>query len=218
MARRPGSRRRKPWSLAWPIGSSSRSDGRALRPLRFRNTPPQLAALVATPSPQEDDMSDPKKASPRKPGLDESATAQAETSADDTAAARQAWPAAVADAEPAATAQPAAAAAAPRRTASAGNRAGDRPGCGPGRRAQGDARLRRRGARAVRPRRPGRSRRRLRRQGDACGSGPPRPARGPRRRGRGHRHPQPGAAGTVEPAQPAIDTAAIYAARNQHCR
>ena len=23
---------------------------------------------------------------------------------------------------------------------------------------------------------------------------------------------------TVEPAQPAIDTAAIYAARNQHCR
>ena len=40
---------------------------------RFRNTPPQLAALVATPSPQEDDMTDPKKASPRKP--DGSATA-----------------------------------------------------------------------------------------------------------------------------------------------
>ena len=31
---------------------------------RFRNTPPQLAALVATPSPQEDDMSDPKKNQP----------------------------------------------------------------------------------------------------------------------------------------------------------
>jgi ATP-dependent Clp protease, protease subunit len=33
---------------------------------RFRNPPPQLVALVATPSPQEDDMSDPKKTSPRK--------------------------------------------------------------------------------------------------------------------------------------------------------
>ena len=56
---------------------------------RFRNTPPQLAALAATPSPQEDDMSDSKKASPRKPEPDESATPQVtppETSADDTAA------------------------------------------------------------------------------------------------------------------------------------
>jgi ATP-dependent Clp endopeptidase proteolytic subunit ClpP len=56
---------------------------------RFRNPPPQLAALAATPSPQEDDMSDSKKASPRKSGLDESATPQAappETSTDDTAA------------------------------------------------------------------------------------------------------------------------------------
>jgi ATP-dependent Clp protease, protease subunit len=34
---------------------------------RFRNPPPQLAALVATPSPQEDDMPDSKKASSRKP-------------------------------------------------------------------------------------------------------------------------------------------------------
>jgi ATP-dependent Clp protease protease subunit len=56
---------------------------------RFRNPPPQLAALAATPSPQEDDMSDSKKANPRKPGLDESATAQTappETSGDATAA------------------------------------------------------------------------------------------------------------------------------------
>ncbi len=83
---------------------------------RFRNPPPQLAALVATPSPQEDDMSDSKKASPRKPGLDESATSQAappETSADARAAGPASQPAAVADAEPAATPQPAAAAAAP---------------------------------------------------------------------------------------------------------
>jgi hypothetical protein len=73
---------------------------------RFRNPPPQLAALVATPSPQEDDMSDSKKASPRKPGLDESATPQAappETSADDTAAGPASQPAAVAEPEPAPT-------------------------------------------------------------------------------------------------------------------
>jgi hypothetical protein len=74
---------------------------------RFRNTPPQLAALVATPSPQEDDMSDSKKASPRKPGRDESATPQAappEISADDTAAGPASQPAAVAEPEPAAEA------------------------------------------------------------------------------------------------------------------
>ncbi len=74
---------------------------------RFRNTPPQLAALVATPSPQEDDMSDSKKASPRKPGRDESATPQAappEISADDTAAGRASQPAAVAEPEPVAEA------------------------------------------------------------------------------------------------------------------
>jgi ATP-dependent Clp endopeptidase proteolytic subunit ClpP len=72
---------------------------------RFRNRPPQLAALVATPSPQEDDMSDSKKASPRKPGLDESATPQAappETSAGDTAAGPASQPAAVSEPEPAA--------------------------------------------------------------------------------------------------------------------
>jgi ATP-dependent Clp endopeptidase proteolytic subunit ClpP len=70
---------------------------------RFRNTPPQLAALAATPSPQEDDMSNSKKASPRKPGLDESATpptAPPETSADDTAGPAS-QPAAVAQPEPA---------------------------------------------------------------------------------------------------------------------
>jgi ATP-dependent Clp protease, protease subunit len=44
---------------------------------RFRNAPPQLAALVATPSPQEDDMSDSKKASPRKPDTVEATAAGA---------------------------------------------------------------------------------------------------------------------------------------------
>jgi hypothetical protein len=82
---------------------------------RFRNTPPQLAALAATPSPQEDDMSDTKKASARKPEPDESGAPQAappETSADNTAAGPASQPAAVADVEPAVTPQPAVAAAA----------------------------------------------------------------------------------------------------------
>jgi ATP-dependent Clp endopeptidase proteolytic subunit ClpP len=72
---------------------------------RFRNPPPQLVALTATPSPQEDDMSDSKTASPRKPGLDESTTAQAappETGADDTAAGPASQRVAVAEPEPAA--------------------------------------------------------------------------------------------------------------------
>jgi ATP-dependent Clp protease, protease subunit len=70
---------------------------------RFRNPPPQLAALVATSSPQEDDMSDSKKASPRKPGPDESTTPPVtppETPADDTAASATSEPAAVAQAKP----------------------------------------------------------------------------------------------------------------------
>jgi ATP-dependent Clp protease protease subunit len=70
---------------------------------RFRNPPPQLAALVATSSPQEDDMSDSKKASPRKPGPDESTTPPVtppETPADDTAASAASEPAAVAQAKP----------------------------------------------------------------------------------------------------------------------
>jgi hypothetical protein len=71
---------------------------------RFRNTPPQLAALAATPSPQEDDMSDSKKGSPRKSAPDGSTTAQVtppEISADHTAATAASPPAVDADAEPA---------------------------------------------------------------------------------------------------------------------
>jgi ATP-dependent Clp protease, protease subunit len=81
---------------------------------RFRNTPPQVAASLTSSTPQEDAMSDPKKASPRKPGSDESTTPQAappETRIDDTAASAASEPAAVAQAEPApapaATPQPA---------------------------------------------------------------------------------------------------------------
>jgi ATP-dependent Clp endopeptidase proteolytic subunit ClpP len=71
---------------------------------RFHNIPPQLAALAAKPSPQEDDMSDSKKAGPRKAGPDESTTPQVtppETRVDDTAASAASQPAAVAQAEPA---------------------------------------------------------------------------------------------------------------------
>jgi ATP-dependent Clp endopeptidase proteolytic subunit ClpP len=71
---------------------------------RFRNPPPQLAALVATSSPQEDDMSDSKNASPCKPGPDESTTPQVtppETGADATSANAASQPADVAAPEPA---------------------------------------------------------------------------------------------------------------------
>jgi hypothetical protein len=70
---------------------------------RFRNPPPQLAALAATQSPQEDDMSDAKKASPRKPGPDTSApqATAPETSADHTAANAANQLAAVLEPEPA---------------------------------------------------------------------------------------------------------------------
>jgi ATP-dependent Clp endopeptidase proteolytic subunit ClpP len=81
---------------------------------RFRNPPPQLAALAATPSPQEDDMSESKKASPRQPEQDASATAQViapETGADDTVMRDAIAPAADAHGElastPAATSLPA---------------------------------------------------------------------------------------------------------------
>jgi ATP-dependent Clp protease, protease subunit len=70
---------------------------------RFRHPPPQLAALAATQSPQEDDMSDAKKASPRKPGPDTSApqATAPETSADHTAANATNQLAAVLEPEPA---------------------------------------------------------------------------------------------------------------------
>jgi ATP-dependent Clp protease, protease subunit len=57
---------------------------------RFRNPPPQLAALAATPSRQEDDMSDSKKANPRKPDAVEATaagTVAAEPSTEQIAAA-----------------------------------------------------------------------------------------------------------------------------------
>jgi ATP-dependent Clp endopeptidase proteolytic subunit ClpP len=73
---------------------------------RFRNTPPQLAALLTNSTLQEDEMSDSQKTRARKPDPDPPATAQALSSgaddnAGDTDASTPGQPAAVADAEPA---------------------------------------------------------------------------------------------------------------------
>jgi ATP-dependent Clp protease, protease subunit len=191
----------------------------------FRNPPAQLAALAATPSPQEDDMSDSKKASPRKPGLDECATPQAappETSADDTAAGPASQPAAVAEPEPApatGTAQPAVPEAArPVESPSHASaqvidldavRADERRAtlayvaevhelCTLAGRGDLTAGFVAKATPVAQVRRALLEARAAEDEATAIRS-QVRPA-------------------TVEPAQPAIDTAAIYAARNQHCR
>jgi hypothetical protein len=78
-----------------------------LPPVRLKpiaNPPPQVAASLISSTPEEDDMSDPKKTSPRKAGPDESVTPQVtppETSPDDTAASPASQQAAAARMEPA---------------------------------------------------------------------------------------------------------------------
>ncbi len=68
---------------------------------RFRNPPPQLAAILTSSTPKEDEMSDPHKTRPRKADADQPATAQAPAAAEnakpdapepDPAAARGAKP------------------------------------------------------------------------------------------------------------------------------
>jgi ATP-dependent protease ClpP protease subunit len=197
---------------------------------RFRNTPPQLVALAATPSPQEDDMSEFKKSQPAQAGTgcirncaryatwDRCRHAHA---SGQRAGRRPRRP--CLDTSGRVAACGGGGHSAPR-TASASDSAGDRPGRGPRRRAQGDARLCRRGARAVCTCRAGRPRRRLHREGDASRAGPPGAARGPRRRGRGHRHSQPRAAclgragaacdrhrGHLRRPQPALPIGGIHA-------
>jgi ATP-dependent Clp endopeptidase proteolytic subunit ClpP len=193
---------------------------------RFRNPPPELVALAATPSPQEDDMSDSKKASPGKPGPDESSTAQVaprETSADDTATGPASQPAAVAEPAPAlgsaATPQPAVAAATscadppPQATAQVIDldavRADERRAT-----LAYVAEVHELCALAGR--------------GDLAGGfiGKATPVAQVRRALLEARAAEDEATAirsqvrpaSGEPAQPAIDTAAIYAARNQHCR
>jgi ATP-dependent Clp endopeptidase proteolytic subunit ClpP len=178
---------------------------------RFRNPPPQLAALAATPSPQEDDMSDSKKASPRKPSLAESATSQVtliETSADDTVAGPASQPAVVAEPEPARPAEPP-----PQATAQVIDldavRADERKAtlayvaevhelCALAGRGDLAAGFIAKATAVAQIRRALLEARAAEDEATAIRS-QVRPA-------------------TVEPARPAIDTAAIYAARNQHCR
>jgi ATP-dependent Clp endopeptidase proteolytic subunit ClpP len=184
---------------------------------RFRNTPPQLAALAATPSPQEDDMSDSKKASSRKPGLDESAPSQAappETGADTTSASPASQPAAVAEPQP----EPAAEAARPAEPGPQASaqvidldavRADERRAtlayaaevhelCALAGRGDLAAGFIARATPVAQVRRALLEARAAEDEATAIRS-QIRPA-------------------TVEPSPPAIDTAAIYAARNQHCR
>jgi hypothetical protein len=193
---------------------------------RFRNPPPLLVALTATPSPQENDMSDSKKASPRKPGPDESAAPQAtppEANDDDTAASAASQPAAAAQTGPApapvATPQPAVVGAArsaeplPQATAQVIDldavRADERKAtlayvsevhelCAIAGRGDLAASFVAKATPVAHVRRALLEARAAEDEATAIRS-QVRPA-------------------TVEPAQPAIDTAAIYAARNQHCR
>jgi hypothetical protein len=69
-------------SSAWPIGSRSRVRMAAHFDLtRFRNPPPQLAAILTSSTPQEDEMSDSHMTRPRKPDPDhQGATAPASVS------------------------------------------------------------------------------------------------------------------------------------------
>jgi ATP-dependent Clp endopeptidase proteolytic subunit ClpP len=190
----------------------------------FRNTPPQLAALVATPNPQEDEMSDFKKASPRKSAPDGSATAQVtppETSADHKAATAVSPPAVDADAEPTPAAQlqasqaTAAGYAEPPPQASAqvidldAVRADERRAtltyvadvhdlCALAGRSDLAVGFIAKATPVAQVRRALLEARAAEDEATAIRS-QVRPA-------------------TLEPAQPAIDTAAIYAARNQHCR
>jgi hypothetical protein len=191
---------------------------------RFRNTPPQLAATITSSDPQEDAMSDPKRASPRKSGSDEATTPHVtapETSADDTAAGPASQPAAVAEPEPAAasgTPEPAAgpvrsAEPPPQATAQVIDldavRADERRAtlayvaevhelCALAGRSDLAAGFVAKATPVAQVRRALLEARVAEDEATAIRSRV-RPA-------------------TIEPAQPAIDTAAIYAARNQHCR
>jgi ATP-dependent Clp endopeptidase proteolytic subunit ClpP len=192
---------------------------------RFRNPPPQLAALVATPTPQEDVMSDPKKTSSRKPDPNPP-TAQApvhdaDPDAGDADAMTASHAVEVARPEPApapgAASQPAAAGTArpspPPSTAQVIDldavRADERKAtlayvsevhelCALAARGDLAANFIAKATPVAQIRRALLEARAAEDEATAIRS-QVRPA-------------------SVEPAQPAIDTAAIYAARNQHCR
>jgi ATP-dependent protease ClpP protease subunit len=185
---------------------------------RFRNTPPQLAAILTTP--EEDEMSDPQKTPPRKPDAVEATAARDPApiaSIDHLAAEEGDWPAEAAEPAPAAArpnqATPAAPVAAAQPTAQVIDldavRADERRAtlayvaevhelCALAGRGDLAAGFAAKATPVVQVRRALLEARVAEDEATAIRS-QVRPA-------------------SVEPAQPAIDTAAIYAARNQNVR
>ena len=225
MAAETWCRRRRRWSWAWPTGSSGGSDGGPLRPLPL----PQPAAAAGGARKRHrtggrdvrfarPDRASVTRSKPRPPTIPLPRQAVSRSRVWRTASRSGRPPGPRERPRPIPPQQP------PR---SRRRRPQRRPRRRPRRSSTSTRSVptsaaprspMRRGPRALRYRRPGRPRRRLYRQSDAGRADPTRPARGPRRRGRGHRHPQPGPTGEHRAAPAVIDTAAIYAARNQNVR
>jgi hypothetical protein len=184
---------------------------------RFRNPPPQLAALAATPTSQEDDMSDSKKTSSRKldavdvtaasaPAIEASAESIAAERSDRPAESAEPAPTRVAADEPQVTAAPPSAQVidldavrADERRATLAYVAEVHDLCALAGRSDLAAAFVSKATPVAQIRRALLEARAAEDEATAI-RGQVRPA-------------------TLDPAaQPAIDTAAIYAARNQHCR
>jgi ATP-dependent protease ClpP protease subunit len=174
---------------------------------RFRNTPPQLAALAVTPSPQEDLMSDAQKTRPRKPdAVDATAAGAAVTDpgTEQIAGAESDRPAEAAEPIPMPAAAPPAQVVeldpirADERRATLAYVAEVHELCALAGRGDLAAGFIAKATPVAQVRRALLEARAAEDEATAIRS-PVRPA-------------------AVEPAQPAIDTQAIYAARNHHCR
>jgi ATP-dependent protease ClpP protease subunit len=175
---------------------------------RFRNTPPHLAAILTSSTPQEDEMSDPQKTRQRKPDVVEATAAGAavtDPSTEQIAAAESDRPAEAAEPVP----TPAAAPPTSQVIDLDGVRADERRAtlayvaevhelCALAGRGDLAAGFIAKASQLAQVRRALLEARAAEDEATAIRS-QVRPA-------------------SVEPAQPAIDTASIYAARNQHCR
>jgi ATP-dependent Clp protease protease subunit len=174
---------------------------------RFRNAPPQLAAILTSSTPQEDEMSDPQKTRQRKPDAVEATAASAAVTDPSTEqiTAESDRPAEAAEPVPTSAAAPPTAQVidldavrADERRATLASVAEVHELCALAGRGDLAAGFIARAAPVAQVRRALLEARAAEDEATAIRS-QVRPA-------------------TVEPAQPAIDTAAIYAARNQHCR
>jgi ATP-dependent Clp protease, protease subunit len=175
---------------------------------RFRNTPPQLAAILTSSTPQEDEMSDPQKTRQRKPdAVDATAAGAAVTdpSTEQIAAAENERPAAAAEPVPTPAAAPPTAQVidldavrADERRATLAYVAEVHELCALAGRGDLVAGFIAKATPVAQVRRALLEARTVEDEATVI--------RGQVR------------SATLEPAQPAIDTQAIYAARNQHCR